>query len=812
MKNMLTLVLTLIACTLAARSQVTLRGIIIDNKKVPLEEVNVLLLNSRDSSLVKGVVTTKEGQYELPGVGIGTYLIQASKIGYGAVYSPIITIGETGSTKELPILMMVHEPKSMKEIVVNSRKPFIEQKLDRLIVNLENSIISAGNSGLEVLEKLPGVSVQPNGSISLNGKGGVQIFIDGRPTNLSAQDLASFLSGLTASQIEKIELISNPSSRYEAAGSGGIINIRMKKDQKTGLNGTATVGYAQGKYGKDNGGLNLNYRAKKYNIYGNYTLSHRKSLTDMTSSRKFREGTTVLSEFIQDGRALDRNTAYNLRTGIDLFLSSRTTVGFLASGVHNRFGQLSDNRTEMTNEQGVVDSILFTQSDNSSRWKVYTANSNFKHLLDSTGKELSLDLDYSSYQRSNDQFFRNVSTDAVGTIKRSPDTLTGVLPALLEIASFKADYIHPIRQGFRMEAGIKASQIKNDNDLLFYNLMGNGPKVNRTLSNHFIYEERIHAVYLNFAQEAKSWNYQLGLRGEQTIARGNQLTTAQKFKRNYFQLFPTAFVNFALAPKHQIGFSYSRRIGRPAYNIVNPFKVFRDPYTYSEGNPFIKPSISNRLQLNYVFNNKIIVGLSYGNTGNSMTFVVKQDDATKTTIETYDNLARLQDGGLTVSSTIRIASWWTGNIFAGAFYNHFKGIYSNQVVNNSGVILNASLNQSITLPRSYTLEFSGFYLSEQPQGIITIAPQANVNIGIQKQFLQKRGTVRLSFADIFRTQQWNRETRFANIEALFNSRWDSRQVRLNLSWKFGKQTVPGERKRKTSSEEEKNRVQMDQGK
>lgn len=794
--------------TAVSQTVSNLSGIVMDEKRKGLENVNVLLLNTADSSLLTATVTDKQGKYEVKPAGKGNYLLLFSKVGFANKYQSVLISEEGDNKTKTDTIILTIEVKALKEVIISSRKPFIEQKLDRMIVNIENSIISAGNNGLEVLEKLPGVRVDPNGTISLKGKA-VQIHIDGRPANMSGEDLANLLRGLTANQVEKIEIISNPSSRYDAAGSGGIINIVMKRDQKVGLNGTITLGYNQGVYPKFNQGITFNYRNKKLNLYGSYNASERKSVVYANSDRKFKSGTVLLSNFVQEGKSIDNTWSHNLRTGIDFFIHKRTTLGFLFTGAKNHFKSVSNSLTQMKNGTGVIDSMLHAFSNNSSKWTSYTLNTNFRHRFDSAGKELTIDLDYSNYERNYEQFFRNAPLSANGNPSRSADTLSGTLPAILMIFTFKADYIHPLKENKKIEAGIKSSSITNDNDLTLYNRNGHGPVLNTSLSNHFIYKENINAFYVNFSHELEKWSYQVGIRGEQTVAKGNQLTTNQKFTRDYFQLFPTAFLNYTPTEKHQVGLSYSRRVGRPAYNIVNPFRIFRDPYTYSEGNPLIRPETGNNFELNYVFNNMVIVGLGYGKTANSMTFVVNQDDSTKTTVETYDNLATLEDGSITVSVNFKIAPWWMANNFVGAFYNHFRGNYNNGTVDNSGVIFNASINHSIILSKNYTLEFGGFYLSDQPQGIITISPQANFTFGIQRSFAQKRGTLRVSMSDVFKTQQWEKRTLFSNIDARFKNTWDSRQFRLTLNWKFGKQTVTGERRRKSASEEEKSRIQME---
>lgn len=811
MKTIFSILFIIVTLVVSGQQKANLYGTVMDEKRKAMEDVNVMLLKAKDSSLVKGVITGPGGSYQFKLLNQGLYILLFSKTGYRNLYLQLQTISDTGKNVEVEPVVLLQEVRSLKEVVITGKRPFIEQKLDRMIINIENSIINAGDDGLEVLQKLPGVSIQPNGELSLKGRGGVKVFIDGRPTNMSADDLASFLRGMMASQIERIEIISNPSSRYDAAGSGGIINVRMKRDQKIGLNGTITLGYSQGVYAKYNGGLNMNFRNKYLNAFGSYSVNDRQSFTNMTGYKKFNNGNNLLANFIQAGKAIERTRSYNMRTGLDLFISSRSTLGFLVTGLNSHFSQATNNQTIIKGNTGVTDSMLFNYTNNPSKWSSYAFNINFKHKFDSAGTELNIDGDYSSYDRDSRQFLKNTPANASGNSTRTADTLSGTLPAELNIASFKADFVHPLKAGSKIEAGIKSSRISNDNDILFYNQYGQGPKLNNALSNHFIYKENINAFYGTYSREVKKWNYQVGLRGEQTIAKGNQVTTSEKFTRNYFQLFPTAFINFTPSAKHQVGLSYARRVGRPAYNIVNPFKIFRDPYTYSEGNPLIRPELSNNIELNYIFNNIIIAGLSYGSTRNSMTFVVRQDDATKTTVETYDNLAKLQDGGVSVSANFKIAPWWSCNNFFGVFYNHFVGVFNNQAVNNSGAIYNVSINHSITLPRNYTIDLNGFYLSKQPQGIITISPQANVNIGLQKQFLQKRASIRLTFSDLFHTQQWEKITRFANINAGFKSTWDSRQVRLNISWKFGKQTVQAERKRKTSSEDEKSRVQIDQG-
>jgi iron complex outermembrane receptor protein len=787
-----------------AQTKTKLSGLLTDGNGKPLELVNISLLKAADSLLIKGSVTNALGKYTLDNIGSGKYILRMTLVGYRKKEIPVSITDAAMKELDMGTTVLEQQAQTLQEVTVSSQKPFMERKADRLVINIENSILATGNTGLELLEKLPGVLVDQNGNISLNGKGGIAVYINGKPTYLSSSDLASFLTGMNASQVEKVELITNPSSRFDAAG-GAIINIKLKKDQRIGLNGNTNLSYGQGVFARVLGGVNLNYRSQKWNWYGGYNRTDVKAYTDITSVRHFNNGNVFFS---QEGSQQNINKNHSVRLGMDLYASKKLTIGILLNSNTNHAATDAAYHTNMTTGT-IVDSSLNSFNNNQNSWQNYAGNINLKYAIDSAGSELTFDFDYVNYNRNNSQFFRNEYLNKTGSLSRTPDTLINTFPGSLVIRSFKSDYSRSFRNNIKLEAGIKSSWVENDNNLSFYNRLNGADIINAVLSNHFMYSENINAVYISLAQENKKWGIQAGLRAEQTLSKGNQLSTSIAFKRNYVNLFPSLFISYAASDKVQYSFSYSRRVARPSYQVLNPYKRVYDPFNYEEGNPLLNPELSHSAELNLLYKSKLNIGLFYNYIHGAINTVVKQDDAKRITIITYDNLSTAMDGGISASYGGKITPWWSTNDFVAVFFNYYYGPYLSGQLNTFKPTFNLNSVNSFILSPTLTAELALNYLSGQQQGLLNIENIGwRLSPGIQKTFAEKKGTIKLSVSDLFKTRKWNYTTQFGNIDASYTSRTDSRVVTLSLGWKFGKKTVAQERKRKTSAEEEKGRVQF----
>ncbi|HMG15032.1 MAG TPA: TonB-dependent receptor [Saprospiraceae bacterium] len=790
--------------------QYVISGKITDLKSNPLEFVSVGLLHAADSSLLKGTITDEKGYYRFDNIQKpGCFLIAASSVGYDKVYSKTFVIDSLHKELTVEPVYLHENDNTLKEINITYEKPLIERKLDKMIINIENSILATGNTTLELFENLPGVSIDQNGNISLNGKGGVIVYIDGRATNLSSSDLAGLLNGMNADVIEKIELITNPSSKYDAAGGAGIINIRLKKDQRIGLNGSGNLSYGQGFYPRILGGLNLNYRNKKWNLYSNYNYSTIQSYSIYNSLRNFQE--PVDNNSYQSGRSKSLTTNNSVRLGTDYFISKKTTIGILLNGIVNDFNESSVSATQLRSSTTILDSLLNNRNTNFSKWVSYSGNLNFKNEIDSSGKQIVIDLNYSDYKRTNEQSFLNNYLNSHLEPYRNTE-LRNQFPGSLSILAAKVDLSLPFKDKLSIETGLKSSLVENNNDLKFYQVLNNQEYIDSNLSNHFIYRENINAAYINVSKEYSKLSWQIGLRFEQTIVNGRQLTTNTFFSKNYVDFFPSIFLNYTPSEHNQFSLSYNRNINRPSYQLLNPYKKIYDPFNYEEGNPLLNPEFGHSLEFSYILNNTIVITLVYDNSKGGINNVIRQNDSTKTTIITYENIAKVQGGGAVLNITQKIAPWWSTNLFVGYFFNDYQGIYLGQELSIFFPSLNINSSSTFNISERLKAEVSINYLSAQQQGLLKIEQIGiQVNSGIQWQFYNKQASIKLSIKDLFKQRHWNYSTKFQNIDANYQSSWDSRVLILGVTWKFGKKAVPQERKRNIGTEEEKQRINFEKG-
>ncbi|HSC36277.1 MAG TPA: outer membrane beta-barrel family protein, partial [Chitinophagaceae bacterium] len=525
---------------------------------------------------------------------------------------------------------------------------------------------NVGATALEVLEKSPGITLDKDGNISLKGKQGVQVFIDGRPSYLSGAELVNLLRNMSASQLDQIEIMTNPPAKYDAAGNSGIINIKTKKNKVKGFNGNATVGYSQGVYWRTNENLNMNYRNGKLNAFMNYSFNKNNQFQELTIHRTYKEsdGKTIKAQFDQVAFMPKNNINDNLKLGMDYFLSKKTTIGFVASGFINPSNDNNFNTSYLKNPSGQVDSIVKSSSMNHSTWKNGAVNLNFRHEYDSTGRELSADLDYSTYRSASNQDFVNASYYADWTSKGQAN-LVSSLPVNIDIYSAKMDYTQPLKKGAKLEAGVKSSYVNTDNAANYFNLIGGNEIADYDKTNRFQYKENINAAYLSLNVPIKKFGIQAGLRFENTNYKGHQLGNPQKadsaFTRTYNNLFPTVFFSYAANKNNQFGLSIGRRIDRPAYQDLNPFLFFIDNYTYQSGNPFLKPQYSNNVELSHTYKSFLTTTLNYSRTTNFFTETFEQKDYA--TIVRRGNIGVRQNAGLSVSAQVPVTKWWTSVLY-----------------------------------------------------------------------------------------------------------------------------------------------------
>lgn len=814
MRNSIHLIILILWSSLAGKAVAqsslgTIRSTLVDERNEALTGSSIFLLRAGDSSLVKSALVNEKGVFELEGIKTGEYLLNISELGKRPYWSSVIRITPDQTWYELPpIRLQLNEGINLQEVTVKASKPFIERQLDKIVVNVENLISAAGSTAFEVLEQSPGVVIDQNDNISMKGRPGVQVMINGKPAGVAGRDLANYLRGLPANAIQKIELITNPSARYDAAGNAGIINIILKKDQRSGTNGSLTVSYGQGKYAKTGEGITLNYRNKKINLFGSYNFAYRKAFSHLTLYRKFLALGELDGVYDQDNYITFPFKNHIGRTGFDYNLSPKTTVGAVVSGVSNRFNTSGDTHTDVLDKNEIKNSYNLNSNRSSDQWYNYSANANLKHTLDSNGREFTVDLDYARFGNNTDQNFRTEFFNLDGSPALPAYLLSGDVRGRLTIKSIKADYIHPLKNKARLESGVKSSMVSADNDLQYYNASSGVAILDPNQSNHFLYRENINAWYINYSNEFKKFNFQFGFRAEQTNTEGNQLTTQQKFDSSYLNLFPSAVVNFKASARHDWSLSVSRRLDRPSYRQLNPFKFFINNSTYSEGNPYLRPQYTYAYELGHTFNQKIITTLSYSLTKANITEVIfPSPDLDKITIQTNRNLAQFEFWGLNISAPITLAKWWNSVNNFNVYYGRYTGNLANTLLNSGQINFNLSTNNSITLgDQGWTAEINGNYRAPELYGFMQVKSTGSLSTGVQKTILNNKGTLRLNVSDVLYTQRSRATTIFRDYEESFKVSRESRVATLAFSYRFGNTKIPGARRRTGGAEEEKQRA------
>ena len=774
-----------------AQSDGKVTGTIGDAKGQPIEAATITLLQAKDSSRLKTTVTDKSGHFTFDHVAAGKYLVSASSVGFSSTYSPLFDLRVAG-TRSLPRLVLSSTTTSLQAIAVVGKKPLIEQKADRTIVNVDASPSNAGSTAMDVLEKSPGITLDKDDNISLKGKQGVTIMIDNKPTYLSASQLASYLRSLPASALDQIEIMTNPSAKYDAAGNSGIINIKTKKNKMKGFNGNVNLTYNQGVYAKPSGSVNLNYRDGKANYFLNAGYSHWEGFQNLQIGRKYLDADdkTINSIFQQETNIRFTNPELNLKFGMDYYLTQKTTIGFVVSGFRNKEENRSASNIKLLSPDYSLDSIVSSPSTNNTTWKNGSANINFRHTYDSTGRELIADLDYVHYGSVSDQYFDNL-TYAPDMTLLDENVLTGHLPSAINIYTFKTDYTRPLAHGYKLETGLKLSYVNTDNTADYYDVVNKQAEVDTGKTNHFLYRENVNAAYVNMTKQYKKLTVQLGARLENTNYSGHQLGNGisvvnrdSSFSRSYVNLFPTAFLSYELNENNQLTLNYGRRIDRPAYQDLNPFLFFLDEFTYQAGNPYLQPQYTQNVEASHTYHHFLTTTLNYSYTKNFFTETFEQSG--QATIVRNGNIGSRQNAGISVSAQVPVVKCWTAIFYSDLNYNKFSGMLYGEDIDVSATTLLLNLNNQFTFPHGWGGELSGFYRTKGVEGQVIVDPMGQASGAISKKILNDKASLKLAVRDMFYTNQVHGYINFQETEATFHNRRDSRQVALTFAWNFGK--------------------------
>ncbi|MHB8206023.1 TonB-dependent receptor domain-containing protein [Mucilaginibacter sp.] len=806
LQKILTLIIICAGCLNTAFAQSTnpakIKGVLSDTQSKPVDYASVSLLNAKDSTTVIGTLSTEAGEYHFDNIKNGTYIVKATVVGYENVSSQSFTVNDSSKTIQVPVLKMKPSNRNLNTVVVTATKPTIEHLADKTVINVAGSVLATGNTAMDILERAPGVTVDKDDNISLKGKQGVTVMINDKLTYLSASQLATLLRSTDGGTIQSIELITNPSAKYDAAGNSGIINIKLKKNKMSGTNGTVSVTGGLGTYAKSSEEFSINHKEGNLNIFGNFSRGDIPQARIININRVVVDTAGKPTYFKQSSFMPSMNHYNNYSFGADYDSSPKNTFGFAVNGYFNTYDQGNTNNTKIASTpNGAPDSTQQTLSQVNQSYKNYTIDLNDTYKIDTLGQELAFDVDYSKFNNNSNANYNTFFSNPT----EIPLYLRQITPSTIDIRVAKVDYTKNLTKSLKLEVGGKYSDVKTDNDLNATTKV-NGQYVNdTTLTNRFIYDEKISAGYVNLTKTYKNTSVEVGLRGEYTQSKGDLVTQDSINQRKYFDLFPSAFLHHTFNDKNEINLSYSRRVDRPDYSDLNPFVYYLDQYTYSEGNPFLRPQYTNNFELNYTYNKSYNLSLSYSHTYDAIQQIILTNDATEASYQTTVNLSSQNSYNASLSIPVTVTKWWSIQFDATAFYLKFKSdTLSGGMINRGKLAYVAKANQTFTFA-GFKAELFANYQSPLTYGIYDIQARYNVDAGISHSFDNKKLNIKFSVSDIFNTQRNNLDINYQSDDMQIRQKQESRIARLSLTYNFGNSSIK-KREHKTAMGEEGSRA------
>ena len=803
--SILTIALVIL-CSFRSSAQGKIYGKVVDETGKPIPSANALLLNAKDSSLVKGIIVSGTGTFNFVHSSGSNLMITITHTGYTQYYTAPIT-GDGVKDIDLGTITLKQQDKQLSAVTIVTKKPFIEQKIDRMVINVKNSITSTGSTALEVLERSPGVFVdRQNNTLSLSGKNGVVVMINGKINHMPMDALVQMLAGMNASNIEKIELITTPPANFDAEGNAGFINIVLVSNPSYGTNGSYAL---TASYGEGEGTLasvNFNHRNKKINISGDLSFSR----IHMPQLFEFYRLVRNVNKTVESYSSNDRNTLqrnYNVRLGLDYQLSKKTLVGAELTGYDNRWSMdaKNDNFLYVNNRPDTSIHIFDVEVN---RWFKYGGSFNIQHII-KDNETLNIEYDIDHYTDNNPNDYSNAYYDSSGRYLFDKKISSGKkTPININVASI--DYAKKINKSIDLNTGVKYSSYRFTNDVIVNRFSQNQWTTDKDFTAIYFLKEDVAAAFasVSIAINEKD-NIKAGLRYEYTLSNLGTSDTKDIVDRKYGKLFPSLFISHKINDNNAINFSYSKRISRPTFRDLAPFVYFLDPNTYISGNAALQPSISNAASISYTLK-KFLCSVSYSEEKDFIaSFQSKVDTVSNKQYLIAQNYPLLKTASLTLSLPFSITSWWSMQNNIIGQWQRVDAIINNQPLQLDQANYNIVTTQTFQFPHNYSGELQAFYSSPQLSGTYLFKSIGALNLGIQKKLNGQQGKLSFNVRDILNSLVGKV---YVNLPAqnmvttgLF--KFSTRTYSLTYSKNFGSNQIKTSRKQSTAAEEERKRVE-----
>lgn len=806
-KHFTLLVLLLTFYSFGTAQNASISGKLIDDTDSPVIYANIAIFNAQDSSLVKVETTDETGYFKAQGLSSGSYDLNVSFIGLQDMSQSAIELSKD-EAKDLGTLTMYNSSVQLEAAVVTAQRAMVEIKSDRTVFNVQGTINSSGDNGIDLLRKAPGVLVDNNDNITVLGRTGVLFYVDGKRLPLSGDDLTAYLQNLSSDQIDKIDIITNPGAKYEAEGNAGIIDIRLKRNENYGTNGSVSATSARASTWRNNASLNLNHRNKILNSFGQLSMNDSEFRQKMFFD-DYLNGVRVAN----DNMELNSNRGVFLRWGTDFNIAKNQTIGFLVSGNLRENERRGDSESLLssiaTPEQ--VDSVLIANNTSEGDFNSQTYNINY--VFNGEKSSLNVDADYGRYRRDNDTNQPNTYyLPDLETVTTEVNTAF-TSPTDIDILTFKADYEMDLAGG-RLGVGSKLSRVETDNTFLFYEVEDGVRIQDDRRSNNFFYDETVYAGYFNYSRQlSERINMNAGLRVERTDATGDLQAFLPELQEppvdfEYTSYFPSFGLSYTATPENVFSLNYGRRINRPDYNVLNPFKSQLNELAFSKGNPFLQPEIVNNIEFGYLWKYRYNIKLAYSKTTDQITRLIGPDESDpRASFINWDNLAEQIVYSINISAPIQISKIWSAYInLSGTHLNNQADYGDGVIIDLQAFTYNIYQQHTIKLPAGFTGEISGWFNGPGIWGgVFEFDTSWSLNFGLQKRFLDDKLNVRLSVQDVFHQAFWSGASEFNGLRSVGRGEWDSRRGSLTVSYNFGNEKVKS-RNRKTGLDEEASRV------